>query len=404
MTMAPPLPTSTDEVLEALEMALEAIDGLRAQVDELTSSRGEEPQPPPDERPDRLLAEVDRLHERVEQLAEASWRQAEDDRLGRALDAIEALRIRVDDTDPTEAVARTLDAVGDVAARLDTEDATALTELTIEAVEDLRERTARDTNEVRTMLDRAVAGLDALREEAENRDPGEGLELALEAVDDVRSRIDARADATDLRLEGIEAELTGLTRLAGSLAGAVAELAAPPPVELGPAPIDDRAIAAIADRVASLVMARFDQLVAGSADRVIGRLDASTDRVLGRLDAAVTPPAVGPGEPHAAVVASAAAAMSRLEGRLDSEFGSVERSVARLDQHLAELETLLRPREAPSAAETPADPPAGRTGASEPAGDAVQGRSPRGDAAARLRTTATAMLNSLRATRSRRPQ
>jgi hypothetical protein len=398
MTMAPPQPTSADEVLEALELALEAIDGLRAQVDELASSRADEPEPAPDERPDRLLAEVGRLHERVEQIADASWRRAEDERLSRALDAIDALRIRVDDADPTEAIARTLDVVSGVAARLEAEDAAALTELTIEAVEDLRQRTARDADDVRTMLDRAVAGLDSLLEEVEARDPAEGLELALEAVDDVRSRIDTRADATDLRLQGIEVELTNVTRLTGSLLALVAELAAPAPAEIGSGPVDDQAVAAIADRVAALVMARFEQLVAGSTDRVIGRLDASTDRVLGRLDTAITPPAVGPGDSNSTVVASAAAAMSRLEGRLDSEFGSVERNVARLDQHLAELESLLRDRDSSPEASPASTPIAPSPDPSAPT------RPSTAELATRLRSTATAMLNSLRTPRSRRPQ
>jgi hypothetical protein len=304
---------SLDDVLETVELTLEAIDDLRVRIDEATRIR-----PAVDERPDRLLAEVDRLHRRVEEIAEASWRRSEDDRVQGALDAIDRLRIRVDEADPSESVLRTLDLVSDVAARLDADDGRALTELTLEAVEDLRSRVGQGSESARSAIDRAVAQMELLRREVEVRDPAEGIELSLEAIDDIGRRVDARAGAiestvlvqgraVDGRLAAIESALGSLAAMAAELRGAVAELSAfaAAPAPLATARLEDAVIAAIADRVA----------------------------------VALTAP---PGDHNAAVVASAAAAMSRLEGRLDSEFGSVERNVDRMERHLSELETLVR--------------------------------------------------------------
>jgi hypothetical protein len=290
---------SLDDVLETLELALEAIDGLRGD---------------PDERPDRLLAELGRLHRRVEEIAEASWRRAEDDRLDGALDAIDRLRIRVDDADPTETVHRTLDLVSSVAARLDGEDSMALAELTLEAVEAMHRRIGEDGESARVVLGRAVAGLDRLRLEVEARDPADAIELALEAMDDVGRRVDARAAAVERRLATLESSLTVLTDLAAGLGARMAESA----------PLDEARVAFIADRVAEALIARMERMLDGA-----GRVETTTA-------------ALPSNDQHAAVMASAAAAMARMEGRLDSEFGAVERSVDRLDRHLAELEELMR--------------------------------------------------------------
>jgi hypothetical protein len=388
---------SLDDVVEAMELTLEALDGLRARIDELSE---------PDDRPAVLLGEVGHLSRRVEEIAEAGWRRAEDDRLQRALDAIDELRSRVDDADPRDAVAGTLDAVAEVAARLDADDTRALTELTLESVEALRAEATGATNETRALLDRTVAGLgdlrarvdaadpsdaveltleaiDELRREVESRDPAEALELTLEAIDDVRDRVDGRTEALEGRLLAIEAELRGLARMATALAGAVDELAAPPPAAVGPAPLDDRALAVIADRVVAALMSRFDHSIGASTDRILGRLDASTDRMVGRLEMLAAP--AGPaGDPGTAVLASAASAMSRLEGRLDSEFGSVERGLTRLHEHLAELEGLVR-----DGASQPNEPDRSELG--PPAGPEEVG-----EVAGRLRATAGEMLRTLR--------
>jgi hypothetical protein len=322
VALAPGTPdASLEDVLDSIELALEAIDQLRSEV-------GDASAPTPDERPDQLLAELARLHRRVEEIAEASWRRSEDDRLQHALDAIDRLRVRVDDADPSAAILQTLDLVSHVAARLDDADGQALAELTLEAVEDLGRRAAEDghaTRATRAGLDRAVAELEHLREEIAARDPSDAIELALEAMDDVGERVDRRADAMERRLAAMESELAMLGELAAT---AARSLAAPA--------LDAATVDAIADRVVAALM--------GQAEQVLGSLVPGTPAAL---------PAV---EQHAAVVASAAAAMSRLEGRLDSDFGSVERSVDRLDRHLAELEGLLREERENGRAAEPAAP------------------------------------------------
>ena len=116
----------------------------------------------------------------------------------------------------------------------------------------------------------------------------------------IEQRIDAGRGALDQRLTAIETSLDGLTA-----PGRFARWSHRP------------------DRRPGRDRARWDHV-----ERAIG---ASTERL-----------ALPPSDSNAAVVAQAAAAMSRLEGRLDAEFGSVERSVERLDRHLGELEQLMR--------------------------------------------------------------
>ncbi len=384
---------SLDDVLEALELALEAIDGLRNQIDDVAAAAdAASVELPPDERPDRLLAEVGRLHRRVEEIAEASWRTTDDDRMQRALDAIDRLRTQVDEADTSESVLRTLDLVSQVAARLDADDGRALAELTLETIDDLRRQVDDRGDDTRRVLDRSVGRLDDLRLEIEARDPAEALELALEAMDDVGRRVDGRADAIDRRLDSMATSLTGLTELAAALAGTVAELAAAPPPAIEVPPVDDAVIAAIAERVAGALLGRVEHAIGVSTDRALGRVDESTDRMLGRFEAAALPA----GDQGTAVVASAAAAMSRLEGRLDSEFGSVERSVDRLDRHLAELEGLVRGTvEAPHAPEVDPDD-AVEIEADAPSTAAPSGRPTTAEVAARLKASANGLLAGLR--------
>ena len=165
----------------------------------------------------------------------------------------------------------------------------------------------------------------------------------------------------------------------------MAQLAAAPPPAIESPPIDDAAIAAIADRVAGALIGRVEHAIGVSTDRVLGRVDASTDRVLGRFESAAALPA---GDQGTAVMASAAAAMSRLEGRLDSEFGSVERSVGRLDRHLAELEGLVRGNGTTAAVEIEPGPLDS---------DAPSNRPTTAEVAARVRASANGLLAGLRA-------
>jgi hypothetical protein len=288
-------------------------------------------------------------------------------------------------------------------------------------VHGLRDRVEGD--ETRVLLDRAIAAVDGLRARVDESDPGDALERMLRAVDELREEVEARdaTEAIELTLEAID-ELDGrLAGIEGALTAAVAELARPAPAAVPE--IDDRVIEAIADRVAGALIERFERALAGSTDRVLGRLDATTDRVLDRLSAGNTrthdaigelraavdatraalpssPDALGPGS---AVVASAAAAMARLEGRLDSEFGAVGRGVDLLDQRLTELDRLVRdmgPGALPdqSAPATPAPAPTPPPPASTPA---ATGRERRGELNQRLDVMAARVRSLLDSGRSR---